>query len=168
MVSMLRPAPRYITEVLASQCSRCQAPDRIDQVLVLRPGRGRGLRLGRLCSVMTASSTPVSAIPSIGGWERETGRVFDRHSVGTLALFERRGVSCGDAGRARCHPRAELHRRPSIRDGQVRPLLGDAEAAPISVYAVYPPGKHLALKVRALVDFLAHRFLGKPEWDRSW
>jgi DNA-binding transcriptional LysR family regulator len=57
---------------------------------------------------------------------------------------------------------------PSIRDGQVRPLLGDAEAAPFRVYAVYPSGKHLAVKVRALVDFLANRFRGKPEWDRGW
>jgi DNA-binding transcriptional LysR family regulator len=57
---------------------------------------------------------------------------------------------------------------PSIREGQVRLLLGDAEATPFRVYAVYPSGKHLAVKVRTLVDFLANCFRGKPEWDRGW
>jgi DNA-binding transcriptional LysR family regulator len=38
----------------------------------------------------------------------------------------------------------------------------------LAVYAMYPPGRHLALKVRVLVDFLAERYRGGPEWDRSW
>ena len=42
------------------------------------------------------------------------------------------------------------------------------EPPAVPVQAVYPPGRHLALKVRALVDFLAERFRGEPEWDKGW
>ena len=57
---------------------------------------------------------------------------------------------------------------PSIRDGRVQLLFPDWEDAPVNLNALYPPAKHLALKVRALVDFLAMCFRGKPEWDRGW
>lgn len=57
---------------------------------------------------------------------------------------------------------------PCIREGRVRLLLADNEEDALGIYAVYPPAKHLALKVRALVDFLANCFRGQPEWDRGW
>jgi DNA-binding transcriptional LysR family regulator len=57
---------------------------------------------------------------------------------------------------------------PSIRDGHVRQLLADWEDAPRAVHALYPPARHLASKVRVLVDFLANSFRGEPEWDRGW
>lgn len=57
---------------------------------------------------------------------------------------------------------------PRIRDGHLVPLLMDWEPAPRAIYAVYPPARHLALKVRALVDFLATDLHGTPEWDRGW
>lgn len=46
-------------------------------------------------------------------------------------------------------------------------VLPDWEAAEISVYAVYPSGRHLSVKVRAFVDFLASTFGPVPYWD-SW
>jgi len=55
-----------------------------------------------------------------------------------------------------------------IREGRLVPLLTQFEVPPIPVQAVYPPGRHLAQKVRVLVDFLAERFRGKPEWDQGW
>lgn len=55
-----------------------------------------------------------------------------------------------------------------FRDGRLVPLLTAFEVAPIPVQTVYPPGKHLAVKVRVLVDFLADRFRTEPEWDRGW
>ena len=57
---------------------------------------------------------------------------------------------------------------PSIRDGAVHHLLRDWEDSPRAVYALYPPARHLASKVRVLVDFLANSFRGEPEWDRGW
>lgn len=57
---------------------------------------------------------------------------------------------------------------PSIRAGRVRPLLRNMEAPPPGLYALYPPGRHLALKVRVLVDFLANTYRGEPAWDQGW
>lgn len=57
---------------------------------------------------------------------------------------------------------------PSIRKGRVLQLLKAYEDKPLGIHAVYPPARHLALKVRALVDYLVEHFHGKPEWDRDW
>jgi DNA-binding transcriptional LysR family regulator len=55
-----------------------------------------------------------------------------------------------------------------IRAKTLTPLLIDWEEEPYGVYAIYPQARHLALKVRVLVDFLAERFRGAPVWDQGW
>ncbi|WP_293854315.1 LysR family transcriptional regulator [uncultured Alsobacter sp.] len=57
---------------------------------------------------------------------------------------------------------------PSLRAGRVVRLLAQVEEPPLSVFALYPPARHLAVKVRALVDFLASAWRDGPEWDRGW
>jgi DNA-binding transcriptional LysR family regulator len=57
---------------------------------------------------------------------------------------------------------------PRIRSGEVVPVLRAMEEAPLGLYALYPPARHLALKVRALVDFVANRYRGEPAWDQGW
>lgn len=57
---------------------------------------------------------------------------------------------------------------PSFRAGRVQALLRGFADEPFGVYAVYPPGRHLATKVRVLVDFLVSRYRGTPEWSRGW
>jgi DNA-binding transcriptional LysR family regulator len=57
---------------------------------------------------------------------------------------------------------------PRIRSGDVVPLLTSFEPPAVPVQVMYPPGRHLARKVRVLVDFLADRFRGQPEWDTGW
>jgi DNA-binding transcriptional LysR family regulator len=47
-------------------------------------------------------------------------------------------------------------------------LLQQFEDRSFGVYLLYPPGRHLALKVRVLVDFLAARYRGQPMWDKGW
>jgi DNA-binding transcriptional LysR family regulator len=56
----------------------------------------------------------------------------------------------------------------AIHAGRLVPLLRGLEPPAVPVQVVYPPGRHLALKVRAMVDFLAERFRGEPEWDKGW
>ncbi|KPF45850.1 LysR family transcriptional regulator [Rhizobium sp. AAP43] len=56
----------------------------------------------------------------------------------------------------------------SLKAGTVRSVLTQYEDVPRGLYAVYPPGRHLALKVRVLVDFLADAFRGQPKWDKGW
>ncbi|MBM7345508.1 LysR substrate-binding domain-containing protein [Pantoea coffeiphila] len=57
---------------------------------------------------------------------------------------------------------------PALRAGTIRPLLRHSEIPPLGLYAVYPPARHLAHKVRALIDFLVSHYAGEPEWDRGW
>ncbi|WP_421694786.1 LysR family transcriptional regulator [Aestuariivirga sp.] len=56
----------------------------------------------------------------------------------------------------------------AIKSGALVPLLLKFAPPPVPIQVAYPPGRHLALKVRALVDFLAERFRGEPEWDQGW
>jgi DNA-binding transcriptional LysR family regulator len=57
---------------------------------------------------------------------------------------------------------------PLFRAGRLMPLLQQFEDRPLGIHVIYPSGRHLALKVRVLVDFLADRFHGDPEWDQGW
>lgn len=56
---------------------------------------------------------------------------------------------------------------PSIRAGRLVTILPEMENRPRTIHAVYPPARHLALKVRVLVDFLVDSFRGIPAWDRD-
>jgi DNA-binding transcriptional LysR family regulator len=53
----------------------------------------------------------------------------------------------------------------AIRKGGLRIILKDYKPAPSVVQVVYPHRRHLAPKVRVLVDFLARRFESGPYWD---
>lgn len=52
---------------------------------------------------------------------------------------------------------------PSLAAGRTRALLPSFAEAPGGIFALYPPGRHLAAKVRVLVDFLAARY-HNPDW----
>lgn len=56
----------------------------------------------------------------------------------------------------------------ALRAGRLTPVLGADEPDPRGLFVLYPPGRHLAGKVRVLVDFLAQCFRGQPEWDKGW
>jgi DNA-binding transcriptional LysR family regulator len=55
-----------------------------------------------------------------------------------------------------------------LRSGRLRTILKPFEPEPLYVHAVYPHARHLAPKVRALVDFLVQRFSGEPDWHQGW
>jgi DNA-binding transcriptional LysR family regulator len=56
----------------------------------------------------------------------------------------------------------------AIRSGQVKRLLQAFETDPYGVHALYPHSRHLAAKVRLLVDFLAERYRSTPSWEAGW
>jgi DNA-binding transcriptional LysR family regulator len=56
----------------------------------------------------------------------------------------------------------------ALRSGRVVRLLGAFETAAYGVHALYPHSRHLAAKVRVLVDFLAERYRGAPGWEAGW
>ena len=55
----------------------------------------------------------------------------------------------------------------ALASGRVRRILRPFEVAPGGIWAIYPPGRHLAAKVRVLVDFLAERFRGGASWTQA-
>ncbi len=57
---------------------------------------------------------------------------------------------------------------PRIRAGTLVPVLAAFEPEPLGLWAVYPAGRHLAAKVRVMVDFLVAKFAGTPPWDQGW
>lgn len=51
-----------------------------------------------------------------------------------------------------------------LRAGRLKRVLTDWETPAYSLFALYPPSRHLAPKVRAFVDFMAENFR-TPPWD---
>lgn len=51
----------------------------------------------------------------------------------------------------------------ALAAGRVRRLLPDHADTPLGVFALYPPGRHLAAKLRVLIDHLAVHFRGR-DW----
>lgn len=56
----------------------------------------------------------------------------------------------------------------SIRAGRVRRVLQGFEPAPYGIHALYPHRRHLAAKVRVLVDFLVGHYRDTPPWEKDW
>ena len=46
----------------------------------------------------------------------------------------------------------------ALEQGALRAILSDYKAPSIALYAIYPPTRHLATKVRLFIDFLVERF----------
>lgn len=53
----------------------------------------------------------------------------------------------------------------ALRAGTLQRVLRPYKAPPLTLYAIYPPTRHLAMKVRLFIDFLVARFSGTPSWD---
>jgi DNA-binding transcriptional LysR family regulator len=51
--------------------------------------------------------------------------------------------------------------------GDLVRVLGPYEFEPTAVYAVYPSGRQLSKKVRAVVEVLARALPDPPLWDHS-
>jgi DNA-binding transcriptional LysR family regulator len=46
-------------------------------------------------------------------------------------------------------------------------VLHEYKAPLLTLYALYPPTRHLAVKVRLFIDFLVDRFGNLPSWDQK-
>lgn len=46
----------------------------------------------------------------------------------------------------------------ALKAGKLRALLDDYQAPPLALYALYPPTRHLAVKVRLFIDYLVETF----------
>jgi len=52
-----------------------------------------------------------------------------------------------------------------LQQGRLVGILADYKAPALSLYAIYPQTRHLAVKVRLFIDFLIERFGNRPYWD---
>jgi DNA-binding transcriptional LysR family regulator len=46
----------------------------------------------------------------------------------------------------------------ALASGELTAILSDYSAPPLALYAIYPPTRHLSVKVRLFIDFLVERF----------
>lgn len=53
----------------------------------------------------------------------------------------------------------------SLKAKQLIPIMPNYRIKSSGLYAVYPPSRHLANKVRRLIDFLKSYYQSRPEWD---
>lgn len=53
-----------------------------------------------------------------------------------------------------------------LREGSLLEILPDYKWPEVTAYAVYPPTRHLSVRVRAFVNFLIDRYKGTPYWER--
>ena len=54
---------------------------------------------------------------------------------------------------------------PALRDGRLVELLPEWRLPDIGIYAVWPRGRFVPPKIRAVVDYLAECFAGTPPWE---
>ncbi len=55
----------------------------------------------------------------------------------------------------------------AVRRGELQRILPDWTLEDAAIYAVFPAGRAVPAKTRALIDFLAARFGDEPYWDRD-
>ncbi len=97
-----------------------------------------------------------------------------RYTSGAVTVTDRMRFSNAEAWMIAAVAGLGIPRVPSfvageaLRDGRLAIVLPGFEPEPRGLFAIYPPGRHLAAKVRVLVDFLAQCFRGKPQWDQGW
>lgn len=53
----------------------------------------------------------------------------------------------------------------ALQDGTLVSVLADYATSDAHLYALYPPTRHVSLKVRLFIDFLVERFGNRPYWD---
>ncbi len=56
----------------------------------------------------------------------------------------------------------------ALRSGRLVRVLPLFEPDPYDVHILYPHSRHLAAKVRLLVDFLSTRYRQQPHWEQGW
>lgn len=54
-----------------------------------------------------------------------------------------------------------------LQRGTLRSVLAGYKAPELSLYAIYPPNRHLSVKVRVFIDFLVERFGQRSDWDQA-
>ncbi len=52
-----------------------------------------------------------------------------------------------------------------LQAGRIITVMPDYPPTDLAIHAIYPPSRHLSLKLRLLIDFLVDRYGERPYWD---
>lgn len=101
-------------------------------------------------------------------WRFRTGDTWQLARVATQRLICNNGQALRDAaieGLGLAVLPTFIASDPIVR-GVLKTVLSHHQLAEPSIYAVWPPGRQLSAKARALVEALRHRFGPSPYWDQ--
>lgn len=102
-------------------------------------------------------------------WRFRTGDTWQVARVATQRLISNNGQALRDAaieGLGLAVLPTFIASEPIIR-GRLKTVLNGHQLAEPSIYAVWPPGRQLSAKARALVEALSRRFGSSPYWDQD-
>ncbi len=104
------------------------------------------------CLIQTSSSDPHTWTFLIDGQPRSFSVDGSFHANSPRAVTH---MAVGGLGIALC---PSYVARPFIDNGALEVLFSSYCASQLGLYAVYPPGRHLTARVRALIDHLSDQF----------
>lgn len=104
------------------------------------------------CLILLTSSQPANWTFDIDG------EVTSVRVAGTFSANSPRAVTHMAAGGFGIGRVPYYAARPFLESGQLEVLFERQETTTIGLYAVYPPGRHLTARIRALIDHLAATF----------
>jgi len=61
-------------------------------------------------------------------------------------------------------PNFIVHRE--LKNGTLKPIFKDYKAPDVNLFAIYPHNRHLCLRVRAFIDFIANQYSKIPHWNQ--
>ncbi len=100
-------------------------------------------------------------------WRFQSGETWQVARVANPRLISNNGQALRDAaieGLGLAVLPTFIASEPIVR-GALKVVLGDYPLAEASIYAVWPPGRQLSAKARAMVEALSRRFGPSPYWD---
>jgi DNA-binding transcriptional LysR family regulator len=105
-------------------------------------------------------------LPQSQQWWFETGEGREQH-LPHIRLSTNNGemiLSAAEAGLGIVQlPTFICHQ--ALREGRLRPILGELRQPPLHLYAIYSSRRHVPQRVRAMIDFLVEWLDDIPPWD---
>jgi DNA-binding transcriptional LysR family regulator len=109
----------------------------------------------------------LSSLPGRLEWrhrEHKTGHVEPSHKIAVSSGEFALQLAAADLGFV-VGPSFLSH--GMISSGQLLPVLTDYAWSASAIHVVYPPTRHRAAKIRAIVEHLVEAFASDPPWDRE-
>jgi len=117
-----------------------------------------------ISSVIGVSATERRSVPTSGRWSVRR-RAHDP-CVGSAVVEQWRFAACAARDGLGITLLPTFIIGGDLASGALTIVLPDHRPTDIGIYAVYPPNRHLAAKVRTFIDILTKHFNPQPPWER--